>query len=169
MQFPTRVSPARLALLLLVALSSTGCAPVLTFTPEVRGVPPGDRGPHPSGDVEVYDREMPDWSYALAGTFQEASFDETPGGPYGFRAFMRTLGGVEGCDAVVLQPSVSRFDGRYEIPRRGRRRDRSWGRPLPIFERGGRTALCLVRRSAPPTTLDEASQAARDGDVPEPP
>ncbi len=164
MQFPTRVSPARLALPLLVALSSTGCAPVLTFTPEVRGVPPGDRGPHPSGDVEVYDREMPDWSYALAGTF-----DETPGGPYGFRAFMRTLGGVEGCDAVVLQPSVSRFDGRYEIPRRGRRRDRSWGRPLPIFERGGRTALCLVRRSAPPTTLDEASQAARDGDVPEPP
>jgi hypothetical protein len=158
MQFPTRVSAAQIALLFVLVIASPGCAPILTFTPDARGVQPGDRPPHPSSEVEVYDREMPDWSYALAGTFQEASYDETPGGPYGFHAFMRTLGGVEGCDAVVLQPSVSRFNGRYTVfAFRGRRRDHSWSRPVPVFERDGRTALCLVRIE--PTTGDPPDAA----------
>jgi hypothetical protein len=163
MQLEARVSVARLSLLLVLAVASPGCAPILTFAPDVHGVSPGDRPPRPSSDVEVYDREMPDWSYALAGTFREASYDETPGGPYGFRSFMRTLGGVEGCDAVVLQPSVSHFDGRYTIFRRGRRRDNSWGRPVPIFERDGRTALCLVRIDPGAGDLQEAAADEASG------
>jgi hypothetical protein len=149
---------AHLVIASATGLSLQACAPVIGYTP---ADPTSLRGPHATSEVEVYDRALPDWSFVLAGTFQEAGYDAAPGGPYGFLAFMRTLGAVKGCDAVVVDGSISRFEGEYETPRRRRWRDNSpRARPWPIFDLRGRSARCLVRAEA-----GSASPVGGPGDI----
>jgi hypothetical protein len=111
------------------------------------------RPPVPASRVAVFDSTTAPWDYVVVGELRESERDGVPGDGPVRTALFREVAAEHGCDGIILNGNVSRFDGRTKyVLRKGRARDGSSrrGRWVAVIELEGAEADCVVRRGGGP-------------------